>query len=107
MTSAGRPQYRITPHALLGLRDIVHSVEARFGPALAERVLDRFECAFELIAERPAIGKARPELTYRAEIRFWPVGPSLIAYRRVCDTVEVLLVERGERDWAPLLAKLG
>jgi plasmid stabilization system protein ParE len=45
----------------------------------------------------------RADLTKDPRIRFWAVGPSLIAYRSVADAVEILFVERGDRDWRRLL----
>jgi hypothetical protein len=36
-------------------------------------------------------------------VLFWSVAPTLIAYRRRGDGVEVLFIERAERDWRRLL----
>lgn len=95
--------YRLTPRARSGLRNILEYVEGRFGVRVAERVLDKFESAFELLAESPGIGHARDDITKNERVLFWSVKPSLIAYRLVGDIVEVLLVERGEHDWGRLL----
>jgi len=34
---------------------------------------------------------------------FWPVGPSLIAYRPDVQPVQIVRVVRGARDWRGLL----
>lgn len=96
--------YRLTPKAREGFRDILAYVDKRFGAQVAERVLDRLVAAFEFIAESPGTGHRREDLTQDERIRFWSVGPTLIAYRPGSqDPVEILFVERGERDWERLL----
>ncbi len=69
---------------------------------VAERVLNKIEAAFQMLAENPGIGHSRDDLTTDEQIRFWTVGPSLIAYRQKKGIVEILMVERGERDWEHL-----
>lgn len=76
---------------------------SRTGVRVAERVLDGLEAAFELLATNPGTGHRREDLTADEHVRFWSVGPSLIAYRRANDVIEILFVERGERDWERLL----
>jgi len=71
--------------------------------ALDEGIPSHSAGPFERLTRRPRIGRTRRDLTGDRRIRFWAVGPSLIAYRLVDDEVEVLLVERGERDWEKLL----
>jgi len=96
--------YRLTPCARNGLRRVLEYVDLRFGVLVAERVLEQLVSAFECIAETPGIGHRREDLTLDDRIRFWPVGPSLIAYRiRAAEPVEILFVERGERDWRQVL----
>lgn len=97
--------YRLTPQARAGLRDILEYVEGRFGGRVAERVLDKLEAAFEQLAESPDIGHVREDITNNEHVRFWPVQPSLIAYRSIGGVVEVLFVERCERDWEKLLER--
>lgn len=96
-------EYRLTPKARDGLRGILEYVVGKFGERVAHKVLDRLEGAFEQIAESPGIGHQREDITTNEEVRFWSVNPSLIAYRALPDHVEVLFVERGERDWNELL----
>lgn len=95
--------YRLTPRARTGLRNILEYVEGRFGVGVAERVLDKLEAAFEVLAASPGIGHVREDITSDEQMQFWSVNPTLIAYRVVEDVVEVLLVERSERDWERLL----
>jgi plasmid stabilization system protein ParE len=96
-------RYRLTPKARQGLAEILEYVSREFGTDAAEAVLDRLVAAFELIAGQPGIGHAREDLTENGTVRFWSVPPTLIAYRAHADFVEVLIVERGERDWIQLL----
>lgn len=91
--------YRLTPLAREGLARIVLYAEARFGGEVAGRVLLELSEAFDLLAASPAIGHSRQDLTPDSRIRFWSVGPSLIAYRSSVHGLEVLLVERGAIDW--------
>ena len=95
--------YRLTPEARAGFHRILDYVEAQFGLRIAERVLNRLVAAFERLASSPGLGRRREELTDDASIRFWSDSPSVIAYRVVDDVVEILFVERGERDWHGLL----
>jgi plasmid stabilization system protein ParE len=91
--------YRLTPKAQEGFLRIAEHVHARFGLEVVERVLDRLERAFELLASSPEAGHLREDLTDSPGVRFWAVGPTLIAYRAKGDLVEILFVERGELDW--------
>lgn len=96
--------YRFTPRAHDGFLRIVLYVHDRFGKEVAERVIDELESAFDLLATKPRIGHTREELTDDKNIRFWPVGPTLIAYRTQLKYIEILFVERGESDWEHLLS---
>ena len=69
------------------------------------RVAANLERAFERLAAHPGMGHVREDLTSVADVLFWPVGPTLIAYRSDGAGVEVLLVERGELDWTTLLGE--
>jgi plasmid stabilization system protein ParE len=96
--------YRLTPTARDGLRGILAYVVDRFGAATAYLVLNRLIDAFEFLAETPGAGHRRNDITEDVRVRFWSVGPTLIAYRPDdSGGVEVLLVERGARDWRRLL----
>lgn len=98
-----RASYRLTPKAAEGLWRIVQFVAERFDQDIAERVLDQLEEAFERLAEHPGIGHRRTDLTAEADVRFWSVGPTVIAFRERPGCIEVLCVEPGQRDWEKLL----
>ena len=96
--------YRLTPRARDGLREVLEYVDDRFGAAAADRVLERLAGAFSMLAAHPGAGHRREDLTEDENVRFWAVGPTLVAYRAASsDVVEILIVERGERDWERLL----
>ncbi len=46
-----------------------------------------------------ALGHIRDDITSDESIRFWPVGPSLLAYQLTVDGIAVLFIERADRDW--------
>ncbi|MGF2076057.1 type II toxin-antitoxin system RelE/ParE family toxin, partial [Enterococcus casseliflavus] len=65
--------FRLTPLAEQDVREIVLYVATQFGRVRAERVREEFLTAFRLLAERPEIGRHRPEL-WPEPYRFWPLG---------------------------------
>ncbi len=85
---------------------MVLHVARRFGSDVADSVVDQLSEALERIASNPQIGHSREELTTDPTIRFWSVGPTLLAYRTRQERVEVLIVERGEMNWKGLLEEL-
>ena len=91
--------YRLTPVARRGLREAYSYVKRGFGLDVAETVVEKILAAFRRLAANPAMGHCRADLTSGEDVRFWPVGPTMIAYRHRGDTLEVLLVERANRDW--------
>ncbi|MCI5065263.1 type II toxin-antitoxin system RelE/ParE family toxin [bacterium] len=95
--------YRLTPQARDGFRRILTYVEEEFGSRVAERVLDDLEAAFATLAASPGLGHLRTDITPNENVRFWPVGPSLIAYRDKPGAIEILFIERGDRDWRAML----
>ena len=97
--------YRLTPKARDGFHRIAFYVEERFGPDVADRVVQELETAFAQLAGNPNIGHRREDLTRDERVLFWSVGPTLMAYRAQPKWVEILFVERGELDWERMLAK--
>ena len=95
--------FKFTPSARSGLKKILKYVKREFGPEVAEEVLSKFVDAFHRLAEHPDIGHRRDDLCSEPEIRFWPIGPTLIAYRQRDDDIQLLIVERAESDWSRLL----
>jgi plasmid stabilization system protein ParE len=95
--------YRLTPAARQGVFDVAEYVAERFGVDVALRALTELERAFERLGQYPDIGHFRADLTPDVRLRFWSIGPTLIAYRRGGPGIEILFVERGELDWERLL----
>ena len=96
-------RYRLTPRARAGFHRVAAYVEENFGGVVAERVVGDLERAFERLAKNPGAGHARVDLTRDPRVLFWPVGPTLIAYRPDPEGVQVLFVERGEVDWERIM----
>lgn len=95
--------YRLTPRARDGVARISAYVERNFGGLVADRVLVDFTTAFEELAANATIGHRREDLTDDIRVRFWSVGPTLIAYRDAGEWIEVLFVEAAARDWEQLI----
>lgn len=62
----------------------------------ADRLLDRFDEAFTLLADNPRIGRPRPELM--PNFRSFAVGRYMIFYRPDDDGIEIIRVIHGARD---------
>lgn len=77
-------------------------VAERFGFDVADRVLESLHDAFRLLAENPDIGHRREDIA-APPYSFWPVGPSLIAFRPDVRPIQIIRVVRGERDWSGIL----
>ncbi len=65
-------------------------------PGAADRLLDRIEKRWGLVATQPRIGVARNDIG--ADIRCIVVGEYLTFYRPVTDGIEVIRVLHGRRD---------
>ncbi len=61
----------------------------------ADRLLDRIDQACALLADMPAMGRARPDLG--RDFRYFPVGSYLILYRQRTDAIEIVRVVHGAR----------
>ncbi len=78
----------------------------RFGGETLERAKVRITQALDRLATFPGIGHRRPDLSREPSHRFWLLGPTLIAYRQVGSRlIEVILIERAERNWQRLLER--
>ena len=95
--------YGLTPRARDGIARIAAYVERNFGVLVADRVLVDFTTAFESLSANAGLGHRREDLTDDHRVRFWSVGPTLIAYRDAGDGIEVLFVEPAARDWEQLI----
>jgi plasmid stabilization system protein ParE len=99
--------YHLTPVAQAGYQRIVIDVEDYFGISVAHRVETAIERALAQLADMPRSGHVRVDLTQDPTLRFWSVGPTLIAYRQRSSGIQVLMIGRGAMDWGRLLAPPG
>lgn len=93
----------LTERARTGLSEIASYVYNRFDIDVAVATVEKIERACQMLAGNPGLGHRREELTRDEFIRFWPVGPSLLAYHPTDDGIVVLFIERADRDWKRLL----
>ena len=70
----------------------------------ADRWIGKLFDAFQLLAQTPAIGHKREDLT-PLPVLFWPVGSYLILYRVQDDRIEIVAVTQGARDIPAFLSK--
>jgi toxin ParE1/3/4 len=68
---------------------------------VADQFIDRILNRCQLLAEKPRMGRERPEL--RAGLRSFAVGSYLIIYPPIGDGIEVVRVLHGARDLARLI----
>ena len=94
-------RYVISPAGRQDLRDIWTGI-ATDNLDAAGRLLDRFEAAFERLAEFPGMGHARPDLI-DLPVRFWTLGNYLIIYRAEASPIEIVRVLNAYRDIAAVL----
>lgn len=95
--------YILTERALTGLSSIASYVSHRFDVDVAIATVEKIDSACQILAENPALGHRREDITSDESIKFWPVGPSLLAYQSTDDGIVVLLIERADKDWKQLL----
>lgn len=65
-------------------------------PATARRLLERIAAVARLLAERPELGRARPDLA--VGLRSFPVGAYLLFYRATPDGIRLIRVLHGARN---------
>jgi plasmid stabilization system protein ParE len=94
--------YVLTPLAEADLDDTWDYVAENFGFDVADRVIESLQDAFRLLAENPDLGHSREDIA-PLPYSFWPVGPSLIAFRPDVRPVQIVRVIRGSREWTGLL----
>lgn len=70
-------------------------------PIAASRMVDRFFDCFAQLASTPGIGRAMPHLG-AGDLRVFPVGNYIAFYRRKPNTIEVVRVIHGARDYESL-----
>jgi plasmid stabilization system protein ParE len=70
----------------------------------ADRWIGKLFDAFQLLAQTPAIGHKREDLT-PFPVLFWPVGTYLILYRAQEEWIEIVAVTQGARDIPTFLSQ--
>ncbi len=93
--------YVISPAGRQDLIDIWTEI-ARDNLDAAERLLDRFEAAFQRLAEFPGMGSNRPDLI-DLPVRFWTLGNYLIIYRAERSPIEIVRVLSAYRNIGAVL----
>ncbi len=94
--------YSLTPEAYQDLSDVLTYFSERSAQA-AEKLAVNMRHGFELLAEFPDAGRARPEFT-QAPVLFWPVGTYFIVYWLKDHQIEVLAILHTSRNLPGLLA---
>jgi len=94
-------QYTLTPEAFQDLGDSLVYLSERSAQA-AEKLAVNMRHGFELLAEFPDAGRARPEFT-QAQVLFWPIGTYFIVYWLKDNQIEVLAILHASRDLPGLL----
>ena len=87
-----------TRRAALELRAIHRWVSVDSGQDRADGVLQRLTAAVSLLAERPLLGRERPEIT--PGLRSFPAWPYVIFYRPLAEGCRVMRVVHGHQDLA-------
>ena len=88
-------QYRIAPQAINDMSEIWVYI-AHDNPVAADKMLDSFDDAFEMLRSLPDAGRIRDELS--AGLRSYPVGNYLIFYRHWPDWLEIYRIIHGNKD---------
>lgn len=92
------PKIRKSSHAGEDLIEIWLYVAAN-NAAAADRLLDRFEARFELLATQPRSGMPRDDLG--RGVRQVTIGEYLVFYATQCNPIEALRVLHGRRRITP------
>ena len=87
-------RYIVSPESEIDLIEIWEYI-AQDDFDAADRWIAKLREAFELLAQNPAIGHRRQDLTDKS-LLFWPVGAYL--YRMINQHVEIVAVTQGARN---------
>jgi addiction module RelE/StbE family toxin len=96
--------YVLHPEAFADLDEIREFI-AQDNPDAAGRLMDEFFAAFQSLAQFPASGHLRPDLTGRS-LRFLVVRQYLIVYAPESQPLQILAVLHGRRNPRVLAAAL-
>jgi len=95
--------YRLSALAERDLDEIWSYVAEDASPSTADRLIDEVIDRFDLLAEQPRMGRARPE--FGAGVRSFAVENYVIYYRQEGNDVQIARVLHGRRDqiaaWSP------
>jgi toxin ParE1/3/4 len=94
------PAYRLTVLAEQDVLDIWLYI-AEDNLAAADRLVDRFTEAFQLLANNPGMGEKVDQ--YRRGLRAWGVGNYVVFFQKTAEGIDVYRVLHGARDAGPLL----
>jgi len=94
-------RYQLTPSAQRDV-DRITDLIAEDNVEAALRVHDALEEAFRHLAEMPAMGHTREDLTERP-VKFWSVYSYLVVYDPASSPLTVIAVLHGARDVENLL----
>ena len=97
-----KPPFRVTPEARLDLLSIRQFI-ARDDISAADRMIKRFEAAFQLLAGFPRKGHKRDDVHSSESALFWPVGSYVVVYRPELKPILIVRVFHGARDLERLL----
>lgn len=92
--------FRLLPRAELDLQEIAEYI-ALDDPAAANRQLRRLTRGFERLSAFPRIGTAHDDI--RPGMRLLPIAPYLVLYRLAGNSVEIVRVIHGAREWRELI----
>ena len=81
--------------------DEIRAHIARDNPVAAGRMVDRFFDSFVRLASTPGVGRAMPHLG-AGDLRVFPVGNYIVFYRRKPNTIEIVRVLHGARNYDSL-----
>jgi plasmid stabilization system protein ParE len=97
-----RRRFRLTPEARFDLLSIRQFI-ARDDSYAADRMIKRFETAFQLLAQFPRNGHKRDNAHTSEPVLFWPLGSYVVVYQPEPKPVLIVRVFYGARDLDALL----
>lgn len=94
-------RFVVTRRARLDLLAIWRRIADDRGAETADRIITEFYDAIQMLAEFPAMGHKRADVT-KPRYRFWSVYKFVIAYRTDLQPLTISRVLHGARDFAKL-----
>ena len=96
---------KISPDALQDLKDIEEYISNNlFNPTAAKRTLKNIVNSYKRLAESPFVGMPlQNKLPFQTSFRYLISGNYLIFYKVCGDSVEILHIVYGKRDYAKIL----